>query len=318
MFEKLKGLQCDIIFLGDEAQLPPVKEYKSEVFKANYETFTFEKNERLENCNRIDIYNLNKLREQALKDTAKRLDLILNTGENHIKNAFTSGSDAIVLAYTNKKVDYWNKFIRRSIFGDESCNKYNKGEKLIFSGFRKVEQEKDDNGKTTYLKYYSSTKIEVHNVSKITKEVEIPRCCDNQITSKGTYKYCKDHEMGGCHNIKKQVTFYKLTDGNATEWLIPVTEKDNKMISEIAKKYKQIGEQYKEIKKWKQYYSFINSYLPDLNYSYALTVHKSQGSAWDKVFIDVPNIRFQRNLDIQNKMLYTAVSRMRGESYFLK
>ena len=41
-------------------------------------------------------------------------------------------------------------------------------------------------------------------------------------------------------------------------------------------------------------------------YAYAITVHKSQGSTFERVFIDVENIC---RSNIQQKMLYTAITR---------
>lgn len=46
----------------------------------------------------------------------------------------------------------------------------------------------------------------------------------------------------------------------------------------------------------------------DVTYAYAITVHKSQGSTFENVFIDVEDIKDKRNRTYK-KMLYTAVTR---------
>lgn len=50
----------------------------------------------------------------------------------------------------------------------------------------------------------------------------------------------------------------------------------------------------------------IRKAFDNVAYAYAITVHKSQGSTFERVFIDVDNI-YQSN--IKQKMLYTAVTR---------
>lgn len=55
------------------------------------------------------------------------------------------------------------------------------------------------------------------------------------------------------------------------------------------------------------YYSYIDIFA-DINYGYCITVHKSQGSTFDDVYIDSKNIMSFNNKDTLN-CLYTAVTR---------
>jgi hypothetical protein len=67
--------------------------------------------------------------------------------------------------------------------------------------------------------------------------------------------------------------------------------------------------------KWHYFYSKFNFYNSTLNYCYAMTVHKSQGSQYNTVVCDAKDINISRAGPIGKKLLYTAVSRMVNEVY---
>ena len=87
---------------------------------------------------------------------------------------------------------------------------------------------------------------------------------------------------------------------------------------------------------WYVYYKFKNRFLTNLkfsietiqgtkwinkyiDYGYSMTVHKTQGSTFDNVAIDLTDIVFQNtrfgrrenDIDIRNKLMYVALSRAR-------
>ena len=87
---------------------------------------------------------------------------------------------------------------------------------------------------------------------------------------------------------------------------------------------------------WYVYYKFKNRFLTnlkfsietiqgtkwinkDIDYGYSMTVHKTQGSTFDNVAIDLTDIVFQNtrfgrrenDIDIRNKLMYVALSRAR-------
>lgn len=65
---------------------------------------------------------------------------------------------------------------------------------------------------------------------------------------------------------------------------------------------------------WSKYYELKNNY-PDLRQFDAATVHKSQGSTYDEVFIDLGNISTCHQPNAVARMLYVAFSRPRSRIY---
>jgi ATP-dependent exoDNAse (exonuclease V) alpha subunit len=53
----------------------------------------------------------------------------------------------------------------------------------------------------------------------------------------------------------------------------------------------------------------IKSVYTEVDYGYALTVHKSQGSTYDDVYVEYSNLITNRKEDEKNKLLYTAITR---------
>lgn len=62
---------------------------------------------------------------------------------------------------------------------------------------------------------------------------------------------------------------------------------------------------------WREYYHFIRQFA-NVTYAYAITAHKSQGSTYDEVFVDVNDIRLNQNVVERNRILYTAITRAKN------
>jgi hypothetical protein len=96
-----------------------------------------------------------------------------------------------------------------------------------------------------------------------------------------------------------------LTSRAIGDWLtnvaIPV---DRNHFSELLK-------YYRRKKEWHKYFSLKNT-IPDLRQRDAATVHKSQGSTYDTVFVDLTNISTCHNPIAAARMLYVAFTRARS------
>ena len=90
-------------------------------------------------------------------------------------------------------------------------------------------------------------------------------------------------------------------------------EKYNEYLIKISKEAKKTSFKDDALrrKKWRHYYAVKDTYA-NVKYIFASTVHKSQGSTYEKVYIDGNSILSLINrgdIDIAYRLLYVAVTR---------
>ncbi|MGB3790203.1 MAG: AAA family ATPase [Phormidesmis sp.] len=73
-------------------------------------------------------------------------------------------------------------------------------------------------------------------------------------------------------------------------------------------RFKEILSDYSEKKQWMAFWDY-KELFHDLSYAYSLTVHKSQGSTFQDVFVDVPNLMLNRKVIERNQLYYVAFTR---------
>jgi ATP-dependent exoDNAse (exonuclease V) alpha subunit len=64
---------------------------------------------------------------------------------------------------------------------------------------------------------------------------------------------------------------------------------------------------------WEMYYRVKELFMPPIDYSYAITVHRSQGSEWERVYVEMKDIMKNRRILERNKLIYVACSRAMGK-----
>lgn len=69
-------------------------------------------------------------------------------------------------------------------------------------------------------------------------------------------------------------------------------------------------------KDWNTYFRLKESFI-DLRHAEALTIHKSQGSTFDTVFVDTPSLYSCKNPNERRRLLYVACSRARHKLYLV-
>lgn len=145
---------------------------------------------------------------------------------------------------------------------------------------------------TTLNVYY----MEVQKLSELKNKGENP-----------TYDILSIH-----HN--SEVNYNKLKD-YFEDQMIKLKNSCYKMIEELKKTTDMIRLEYlniveKKINRiWKDWQTNVMDRFAQLNYGYAITVHKSQGSTFKNVFIDIMDIFENRNQKERLKCLYTAITR---------
>lgn len=327
-----KSKKCKIIYVGDSSQLAPVGEKYSSAFKG-VKTYTLTEIVRQGDDNplskllpmlRYDIEHktytfLNyiiKQRSMYNADFTKGYEVC--NYEDFKKKVYVNFNDeqltsnvdfAKVIGYTNVCVSAWNKYIRNSIIKDFDKSVITKND-LIISYTTIVDKFND-----AIIK--NSEEYIIHDIVNY---------------------------IHPTYNIKGfMIKFQAIHGGKITSPLFVVDHSDKFTIQMYAKISEELINVAKNariamrVQRWKDYYAFKEGcllltnilgsdgrtliYGRDLDYGFALTSHKSQGSTFDTVLVDVDDIVFDKNgvvyadCEEVNRRLYVAISRCRNKAF---
>ena len=323
-----KEKEIKVIILGDDYQLPPPNEYKSTAFLRC--TYINELTEivRQEHTNPI-INLLDMLRNDITNKTYNFINYIYshqntsnynelgegfsivdsNKFTNMIKLSFsdeeyTKNIDMYrIVAYTNEAIYKWNNFVRYNIIEDANTNIITKNDLLM--------------AYTTILDEFGG--IIINNSEEYIVK-EIIDYIDPTYKFKGFY-----------------IKFQQVYGGQVTRPIFVIDHRDAntircyyKIINDLLISAKTCNNKNDRITKWKAYYTFKNKYLlatniqvsgsrdqftRDIDYGFAITSHRSQGSTYDNVFVDLYDMIYNKNNRIYTntqellRRLYVACSR---------
>ena len=282
-------IDTKVIFVGDSAQLPPVKEDSPIVATSEYIDSTISLNEIIryegeiavvaEKIRSEDKYNKTIYPFQSSNDgtiVCQPRKEWLETVTEYFKsdNCKTNPDYARLLVWKNKTAAAANKFVRSRLWGKD-VPAYVPGDRLIAKKplFRPRPGQKGKNKWGILINNSEEcTVIEPPSVKHLTF----------------------DKEAYTCFSIPVR------TDSGTPFDLSVLTEESEQFRSEKIK-------YYVEKKQWNRYFDLVRMF-DDVTYSYGLTVHKAQGSSIDYVFLDTEDMRYCPDLQ---KMLYTALTRTR-------
>lgn len=293
--EHAKKNNTTIIFSGDLNQLNPVNEEESPVFMRDYPEVELTEIVRQKDGNPIiDLSrNLSLIREKVEKRSEEGGYIYTYDEDKIIETlARINGTDELkYLAYTNVEVDKINNKVRERIYGQP--NKIEVDETLVFNS-----PYKED--------YYTNQEMLVKSIRIIEKPF--------------TYLSNKDGiDEPDCHNSKYATETLKcysinpsyieesvFSKGGWVDNIIVIHEDSEKSFENLIKLLKNKAK-VREID-WKNYYEFIEQFA-DLTYNHAITVHKSQGSTYKQVIVNIKNLSINQNFKEHKRLLYTAVTR---------
>ena len=323
LLEKCREFKCKIVFSGDSQQLRPVKsDHISKVFTLGNK-ITLTKIYRQKEDNPVSSI-LETLRHNSLASSDFETEIgtdnsfivcntpnqFLNYAIPYFKDILSNGNvlECKMLAYTNARVNALNKAIRQRILGENDKNEFNKGEILVGT----------DNFEFDGFKFYNSLDYIIKNEPVKTKII-IPHF----------------EEVVDGYNLDLYDSVYKVTNSI----FLLSRNNDSKKLTRLANfiettRLKAISlkrEKRKAAIVWRKYFDTINSFASmfDLyydnrvikkrtfNYGYAISVHKSQGTTLDNVFVDVGNINTVWDKNELQQLQYVALSRTRGNAYIL-
>lgn len=330
---KCKELEIKLIFIGDASQLAPVNELKSIAFQRCFAVYELKEVVRQGSTNPITNL-LNLLRYDIKYRTYRFLEYVIKnvgtTNYNDCNNGFTicNKNDFInlinnsftnkeytknidmyrIIAYTNPCVNSWNYYIRNTIIKDSDKNIITKND-LIMSYKTIVDEFMD---------------VVINNSEEYIVN-DIVNFVDDKYGLKGFL-----------------IKFQLIHGGLITRPLFVIDHRDKFSILKYHKTITDLISAAKSanggtrVAKWKAYYEFKKKYLlatnivdrkdknkiiceRDIDYGFAITAHKSQGSTYDTVFVDVNDMIYKRNgkpytnQDDLLRRLYVACSRASKE-----
>jgi len=327
LIEEFKD-QMTIIYLGDRKQLNPVNENDSPVFTKGYPIVNLTEIKRQGEGNPIihlshnlkliwtkqeDVMMMDKqiTKKVFSEEQGKELELTI-IKKVMVGYTFTADRQKIIsrlaatngtteykyLAYTNEEVDAMNTAVRKEIYGNPK--KVEVGERIIFNA--------------PYEEYMNNQEILVESCDVIVRRLEIPTSesvlqdIDGKLEIVNRVKMANNTrpqiDSGGktipTYDIF-QCKCYLINDN------VVVVHEDSEreyhdIIMDIQRKIDREGLDYKA-----KYY--FKEQVADITYAHAVTVHKSQGSTYEKVIINFPSIMINRNNEERRRMTYTAITR---------
>lgn len=315
LFEYLyNGESCQLIFVGDTAQLPPIGEIESPALNPSAI-----KREFVETCNLVELtevvrqakdsgilVNATKIRElienQEVGYPKFELNfpdiMLINGGElqETIEQAYYNFGEenTVILTRSNKYANSYNQQIRNRIFDYDT--EITGGEKLMVvknNYFFTKEYEKLGfiaNGDTLEIK-------------KVLHEVELYGFKFMDVVAR-----LKDYDADPEIEIKIILESLHSLGPALTK------EQNNELIQNITLDY---PEEPSRRKKWQLIKENPYFNAVQVKYAYAITGHKAQGGQWDCVFVDQSFfIEDMLNIDYL-RWLYTCFTRAKKQLYLV-
>lgn len=333
IINKCMELSIKILFIGDEAQLSPVNERRSSAFYKCNKIFRLTEIIRQGEGNPILIL-LDLLRHDIANcrnGSRKFLDYIAKHIGQHNYNLKGEGFSIIgpkeftsliqtkfndeeytkniemykLIAYTNVCVTQWNNFIRNTIIIDNDKSIITKND-LVMS--------------------YETIVDEFNDIIINNSEEYIIKDIVNYTNSTYGFKGFL-------------IKFQMVNGGKITKPLFVIDHTDKFTILQYVKVLNELVADAQKATggtraaKWKEYYNFKKQFLiatnikqadqikykRDLDYAFAITSHRAQGSTYDNVFVDVNDMIFTStgstyaDYEQMLRRLYVACSRARKE-----
>lgn len=303
-----------VIFLGDDKQLPPVGEKESKVFKSNYPTVTLTEVVRQAKDNPIlslalnlDLTNSKESKIGVGKD-GKSLGYVYSNDKESVLKALIGNKDIRYLSFTNHTVDLVNKTVRERLFGNP--RKVEEGEiiRIIepysYNGnFFHTDQEIEIENikiKTKILQFFIEENDEI-----VLKDFEFKYyAINNKIKNESLAADLEDLDNLTLLESQKEVHELEILHEDSEELF-------QKLLNDLAHSAKLNMELWNKEKKnpWVESFFPLKEYFAQISYSYASTVHKSQGCTFDAVIVDIGDISRCFDKNTLRKLLYTAYTR---------
>lgn len=292
LYDMLQGYRTKFLFLGDDAQLPPVGEKSSVVWDKVNSKSKLTKVERYTG-KILDLAtyirnNLTSRDRPLLRDfmgdgvsylnprsfTNRVLDEVEYAVEHNLP------SHIRVLCYRNKAVSDWNSKIRTTLYGGHNIPSFMEGEWLMANEPITIPHPLYEGKRQNLIK--NSDEFQIEQVLG-TQFIEGIPCW--QLLVKGEYIYV-------CDAIQEIQLGFTL--------------------NQMAIDAKACDDKKKRAKLWREYWN-LKEQFANCSYTHAITVNKSQGSTYTLAAVDTGDIYNCKMIEERNRRAYTAFTRPKSE-----
>ena len=267
-----------IVFVGDEFQLPPVKEEKLHAGKS----LSFQVPDTIATLATVERFHgdiavaVTAVRESIGTGITPQFTpsdtLVRHAGSSDFLNAFLEHAEiGQIIAYRNSMVDWCGEWVRKKIFGDKAPP-FVSGERIVASSSNKhwhVHQE--------------------FRIESAEPTIELGYACW-ELRLSGNY-----------------MRIFSMTP-DQREMLQDDLSKLKRMAINSPKHSAKVH--------WAKYYDLVDTF-PTFRSGYAQTIHASQGSTYPYVFVLEKDVKKIRDKEYFGKMLYVAYSRASKELHIL-
>ncbi|RPD90769.1 DUF2075 domain-containing protein [Aureibaculum marinum] len=308
------GKNCKVIFVGDTAQLPPVKlelspALKAETLEVNYNksVIEIELDEVMrQHQNSGILANATKIREVLKSGVYQNFtfnlnfpDIIRLTDGYEIQDAIVEAydsngvEDTAFIVRSNKRANQYNQQIRSSIRGQE--NEISAGDYVMV--VKNNYFWLDDNSDAGFI-----ANGDVCEILRIYNYIDLYG-----------FRFAEVNLRMIDYPDQQPFETIVMLDTLSSESPALTYEEYNSLYQEVAKDYEDEKSAYKRLLAIKK-----NSYFNALQikFSYAMTCHKSQGGQWKTVFIEQPYLPEGTSI-AYFRWLYTAVTRAQEKLYLI-
>lgn len=292
LYEMLQGYKTKFLFLGDDAQLPPVGEKSSVVWDK------VQSKSRLTEVVRysgkiLDLathtrHNLTSRDRPLLRDfmgegvsylnprafTNRVLDEIEYAVEHNLP------SHIRVLCYRNKAVSDWNSKIRATLYGGYDVPSFVEGEWLMANEPVTIPHPLYEGKRQTLIK--NSDEFQIEGVAGV-QNIEGIHCWQLLV---------RDNWIYVCDSTQEVQLGFTLT--------------------QMANNAKACEDKKQRAKLWREYWN-LKEQFANCSYTHAITVNKSQGSTYTLAAVDTSDIYNCKQIEERNRRAYTAFTRPKAE-----
>lgn len=314
LFYVYSGKNCKLIFIGDTAQLPPVKlelspALQAETLEMNYDkkVIEIELDEVMRQHEDSGILaNATKLRlilgNEAIGDFKFKLDfpdiIRLTDGyeiQDAISDAYDSDGveDTTFIVRSNKRANQYNQQIRSKIRGQE--NEISTGDYIMVVKNNYFWLE--DNSEAGFIANGDICEImQIFNYKDLYG-----------------FRFAEVTVRMVDYPTQKPFQTVIILDTLTSETPSLSYNDSNKLYEEVKKDFEHEKSSYRKLLAVKKN-KFFNAL--QVKFSYAITCHKSQGGQWKTVFIEQPYLPNGQDISYL-RWLYTAVTRAQEKLYLI-